>query len=178
MLYHLVAMADNRVIGKDNRLPWHFSSDLKNFKELTLGHTVIMGRKTFESIGRRPLAGRQNFVLSRTKKEDSESDRKQDNLKFFDSLETALKNISTSKAFVIGGATLYEQTIHKVDGIYLTHIHQNYEGDTFYPEIPPSFREKSRRKLQENPTLEVIFYEKQKSRIQSIVRPRNLEDLN
>lgn len=159
MLYHIVAMGRNRVIGKNNRLPWHFSSDLKNFKALTLGHTVIMGRKTFESIGR-PLPGRQNFVLSRSKRKDLSSEMNDDHLRFFDSLEEALKNIATPKAFIIGGATLYQQTMDRIDGIYLTQIDSTYDGDTFYPEISSSFKEESRQKLQDHPKLEVIFYQK------------------
>ena len=149
MLYHIVAMARNRVIGKNNKLPWHFSADLKRFKELTLGQTVLMGRKTFESIGK-PLPGRANFVLSRSAK----------GAPYFPSFKDALKKVETQKCFVIGGAEIYRQTLEKIDGIYLTFIHQDYEGDAFYPEIPPRFKEKSRELLQENPKIEIICYEK------------------
>ncbi|MBI3999372.1 MAG: dihydrofolate reductase [Candidatus Omnitrophica bacterium] len=156
MFYHVVAMAENRVIGKDNRLPWHFSSDLKHFKQLTMGNTILIGRKTFESIGK-PLPGRENFVLSRKKTGDG-------NVKFFGSFEDALKNVSTPNCYIIGGASLYQQSMTLVDGIYLTQIHAYYEGDTFYPEIPPHFKEKSKETLQENPKIEVIFYENTKKR--------------
>lgn len=151
MLYHVVAMADNRVIGKENRLPWHFSADLKHFKQLTLGMTVIMGRKTFESIGK-PLPGRQNFVLSRSKKSAAAS------LNFFTSLDEALRHVETPDAFIIGGADLYRQTLDRVDGIWLTRIQGHYDGDAFYPDIPKHFKEISRAFLQENPRLEIIFY--------------------
>ena len=156
MFYHVVAMAENRVIGKDNRLPWHFLSDLKHFKQLTMGNTILIGRKTFESIGK-PLPGRENFVLSRKKTGDG-------NVKFFGSFEDALKNVSTPNCYIIGGASLYQQSMALVDGIYLTKIHAHYKGDTFYPEIPPYFEEKSKKILQENPKIEVIFYENMKKR--------------
>ena len=154
-LYHVVAVANNRVIGKDNKLPWNFSSDMKYFKQLTTGGTVIMGRKTFESIGR-PLPNRENFVISRTKSGDAE------HLRFFGSIEDALKAVRTDKAFIIGGATLYGQTISAIEGIYLTRIHADFEGDAFYPEIPDGFKERTREALQENPKIEVIYYEKVK----------------
>ena len=157
MLFHVVAMARNRVIGKANRLPWHFTSDLKNFKRLTFGNTVLMGRKTFDSIGR-PLPGRQNFVLSRSRIAEAA------NLKFFDSLDRALASVATRHCFIIGGADLFRQTIDRVDGIYLTLIEASYEGGVFYPEIPAVFLEKSRVLLQENPNLYFIFYEN-KSRV-------------
>ena len=165
-LYHVVAAAENRVIGKDNKLPWHFSADLQHFKELTTGSTVIMGRKTFESIGK-PLPNRENFVISRTQGRFSDNQFQNKGLArtvpgvlWFDSIEVAIQNVQTSQAFIIGGASLYEQTMNLIDGIYLTKIHARYDGDTFYPEIPASFKEKSRRTLQENPLIEVIYYDK------------------
>lgn len=163
-IYHVVAMAQNKVIGKDNKLPWHFSADLKFFKALTTGHTVIMGRKTFESIGK-PLPNRENFVLSRSsykiiletfsKLRPEEAQR----VKNFESIRDAIQAVKTEKAFIIGGAEIYKQTIDKIDGIYLTLIHQDFEGDAFYPGVPAGFREVSREKLQENPLIEVIFYQ-------------------
>lgn len=157
MLYHIVAMARNRVIGKGGKLPWHFSSDLKHFKQLTLGNTILMGRKTFESIGK-PLPGRENFVLSRTLiPKEIKGDAP---VKFFRSLQEALKQVKTQNCFIIGGASLYQQTMTDIDGIYLTRIDMDYEGNTSYPEIPPSFKEKKRETLQKNPKLEVIFYER------------------
>lgn len=156
-IYQVVACSKNRVIGKENQLPWHFPSDMKFFKELTSGSTVIMGRKTYDSIPEkfRPLPNRKNFVLSR-----SENESENDSLFYFKTIDEALKAVSTEKAFIIGGASIYEQTQNKVDGIYLTFIHQNYEGDAYYPEVPKIFAEKSRQKLQDNPLLEVITYER------------------
>ena len=158
--FHVVAMARNRVIGKDNKLPWHFSSDLKFFKQLTTGSTVIMGRKTFDSIGK-PLPNRENFVLSRSAPLDPRfrGDDKR-GLRFFSSFEEAVKNVKTEKAYVIGGADIFRQTMEKVEGIYLTRIDADYPGDTFYPEIPDIFDEVSIEVLQENPKIEVIFYER------------------
>ena len=165
MLYHVVAMSQNKVIGKDNKLPWHFSADLKFFKALTTGHTVIMGRKTFESIGR-PLPNRENFILSRSsykviletfsKLKPEEAQR----VKNFESIREATQAVKTEKAFIIGGAEIYKQTIDKIDGIYLTLIHRDFDGDAYYPGVPADFTEISREKLQENPLIEVIFYQR------------------
>ena len=169
-LYHVVAAAENGVIGKDNKLPWHFSSDLKFFKQLTTGSTVIMGRKTFESIGK-PLPGRENVVLTRKSEIASSaspprndnsviaSERSErSNLVFCTSIEEALGKVRTFQAYIIGGENIYRQTLDKIDGIYLTKIYASYEGDAFYPEIPKTFKEKSKTLLQENPKIEVIFY--------------------
>ena len=155
-LYHIVAVADGGVIGKDGKLPWHFSSDLKYFKKTTMGCTLIMGRKTFESIGQKPLPGRENFVLSRHKKMEAE------NLRFFDSFEKALAEVKTEKAFIIGGGELFRHTLDKIDGIFLTRIHAPFEGDTFYPVIPKNFKESQKEILQEDPKIEALYLEKQK----------------
>lgn len=155
MLYHIVAVANNRVIGKGNQLPWHFSKDLQHFKKMTTDQTVIMGLKTFESLGCKALPGRQNFILDRSGQNPYPGQT------YFSTLEDALKNVKTERAFIIGGAELYRTSIDRADGIYLTRIHADYQGDVFYPEIPAAFKEKSREKLQEDPLLEVVFYEKQ-----------------
>jgi dihydrofolate reductase len=174
-LYHLVAMAEGRVIGKDNRLPWHFSSDLKNFKQLTMGNTILMGRKTFESIGK-PLPGRENFILSRHTPHPNplpkgERGRNAEislapgggegwgegELCYFSSIEEAVKSVRTPRAFIIGGAEIFRQTLDKIDGIYLTKIHAKYEGDAFYPEIPNSFKEVCSEILQDHPKIEFVF---------------------
>ncbi|MFT5207517.1 MAG: dihydrofolate reductase [Candidatus Omnitrophota bacterium] len=158
-LYQIVAMAENRVIGRDNALPWHFSSDMKHFRETTRGSTVIMGRKTFDSIGK-ALPNRANFVITRDSQAhaNKEFTDNSQSLRFFESIETALEAIDTPKAFIIGGQNLYDQTIHLVDGIYLTLIHQDYEGDAYFPAIPAHFKEKSRQTIQKDPSIDVIFY--------------------
>jgi len=155
MLYHVVAMARNRVIGQDNQLPWHFSEDLKYFKTLTSGSTVIMGRKTHESIGR-PLPNRQNFVLSRQARQSVH-----ENVRYFASLDEALRSNQTEKCFIIGGGDLFSQSLDRVDGVYLTEIDADFEGDTYYPELPDNFVEASRTRLQESPVLDAVFYKKQ-----------------
>src|SRR5689334_1728012 len=127
MIYQIVAMARNRVIGKDNRLPWHFPADLKHFKRRTMGQTILMGRKTYDSIGK-PLPGRENFVISRTQSKNS------DHLQFFDSIDKALAAVRTQDAYIIGGAEIFNQTLDRIDGIYLTRIDQDFEGDAHYPE--------------------------------------------
>lgn len=115
-----------------------------------------MGRKTFESIGQKPLPGRENFVLSRQKKMDRE------NLRFFDSLEKALAEVKTEKAFIIGGGELFGETLSKIDGIFLTRIDADFKGDTFYPAIPRDFKEGKREILQEDPKMEAVYLERQK----------------
>ena len=154
MIYHVVAVAKNGVIGKNGQLPWHFSADLKFFKALTTGHTVVMGRKTFDSIGKR-LPNRENIVISRQPHPGTPG------VQFAASIEQALKSATKGKIFIIGGGSVYRETAHLIDGIYLTQIHQDYEGDTFYAGVPGGFSEVSREKLQDNPPVEVIFYQRQ-----------------
>ncbi len=156
MLYHIVAVANNRVIGRGNQLPWHFPKDLQHFKATTLGQTVIMGLKTFESLGCKALPGRTNFILDHTGAKPYPGQI------FFPTVDEALKNVKTEHAFIIGGAMLYRTTIDRVDGIYLTRIHADYDGDVLYPEIPSDFLEKKKLKIQDDPLLEVIYYEKAK----------------
>ena len=153
MIYHIVAVAENGVIGKNGKLPWRFPADLKFFKNLTTGHTVIMGRKTFDSLGK-GLPNRENIVISRHPRPETAG------VKFVESVDQALRHAQKGKIFIIGGASIYRETAHLIDGIYLTRIHQDYEGDAFYSGVPTGFREVSREKLQENPPIEVIFYQR------------------
>lgn len=127
----VAAMGKNRVVGKNNKLPWYLPADLKHFKELTLGKPVIMGKKTFESIGR-PLPKRINIVLTR-----NENFNPQDCLTAH-SVEEALKSAGEAKeVMVIGGASVYAQFLPRTDRIYLTLIDADFEGDTYFPEINP-----------------------------------------
>ena len=120
-------MTNNRVIGKDNQMPWHLSDDLKNFKKLTLGKTVIMGRLTYDSIGK-PLPNRKNIVLSRSLK-----DKKVDVLS---NVEEALEVTSAEEeVFIIGGQDIYSQTIKKATKLYITMIDCEIKGDKFFPNI-------------------------------------------
>ncbi len=143
-----------------------------------MGSTVIMGRKTFESIGK-PLPGRENFILSRHTPHPNPLPKGErggnaeislapgggegggeGEIRYFSSIEEAVKSVRTPQAFIIGGAEIFRQTLDKIDGIYLTRIHAKYEGDTFYPEIPTDFSEKEKKLLQENPKIEFILLEK------------------
>ena len=151
MIYHVVAVAENRVIGHDNKLPWHFSSDLKFFKNLTTGHTVVMGRKTFDSIGK-ALPNRENIVISRTAHEPVAG------VTFVTSIGEALKKAQKGDTFIIGGASIFRETREALDGVYLTRIYASFPGDAFYAGVPEGFREVSRTPLQEDPKIEVLLY--------------------
>jgi dihydrofolate reductase len=127
----VLAVSDNGVIGRDNQLPWHLPADLRFFKQLTTGHTVIMGRKTYESIGR-PLPNRRNIVVSRQEGMGIAG------VEVYDSLGGALKAcIGEDEVFIIGGATIYTKALDLdiVDRIYLTQVHADFEGDTLF-EVP------------------------------------------
>lgn len=120
----ICAASRNGVIGKGNRLPWRLPADLKRFKRLTMGHTVIMGRKTFESIGK-PLPGRTNVVVTRQK------DFQARDCRVAHSLEEALHLCSPDQeVFVIGGGSIFQQALPLADRIYLTSIHHNFTGET------------------------------------------------
>jgi len=125
----IAAVAANGVIGSDNALPWRLPEDLKRFKALTLGHPVIMGRKTFESIGR-PLPGRRNLVITRN------AGYRADGCEVLDSLEAALAACagSTDEVFVIGGAQIYAEALPLAQRLYLTEIRRDYPGDARFPE--------------------------------------------
>ena len=124
----IVAYSKNRTIGKNNQLPWHLPADLKRFKQITLGKPIVMGRKTFESIGR-PLPDRRNIVISR-------GDKKFEGCELFSSLEAALLALKNeTEIMIIGGATLFAQALPFAQKIYATEIDADIEGDTFFPEI-------------------------------------------
>ncbi len=124
----VVAVAENNVIGKNNQLIWHLPADLKHFKKLTTGHTVFMGRKTYDSIGK-PLPNRRNVVISRSVNEI-------EGCEVAVSLEDALKLTSAeNEIFIIGGAEIYKLALTLANRIYLTQIHQSFDGDTFFPEL-------------------------------------------
>lgn len=127
----IAAASENNVIGKNNELVWHMPADFKYFKEKTKGHIIIMGRKTFESLGK-PLKYRTNVVIS------SKDDYLPEGTEKFDSLEDALKwssDQNEDEIFIIGGASVYKQAMRKANRIYLTRIHGKFEGDTYFPEI-------------------------------------------
>jgi len=134
-----VAVAENLVIGKDNDLPWHLPEDLKHFKELTLGKTVLMGRKTFESILKRlgkPLPNRKNVIISRQK-----DYKAPEGVLVFSSLDEAIKSLQED-IYIIGGAEIYKLALPLANLMYITHVHENYLGDAFFPAIKWSEWEK------------------------------------
>jgi dihydrofolate reductase len=132
MISLILAMDKNRLIGKNNDLPWHLPADLKYFKEVTSGHTVIMGRKTFESIGK-PLPNRTNVILT------TRADFQPEGCLVFHSVEQALSAIDKEEeAFVIGGAEIYKQFIPLADKIYITVIDHPFEGDAYFPDLDES----------------------------------------
>ena len=135
----IVAMSSNRAIGVNNTLPWHLSEDLKHFKSLTTGHTIIMGRKTYESIGR-PLPNRRNIVVSRN------LNTFYDGVEIVHSLEDAFSISSNDEeVFIIGGSNIYEQSLNLVEYLYITEIAKAFEGDAFFPEIDKSLLTESSR---------------------------------
>lgn len=126
----IVAMGENRMIGKNNQMPWHLPDDLKYFKAQTLNKPVVMGRKTFESIGARPLPQRPNLVISRN------PDFKAEGVQVFGSVDAALAALQDYPEIIImGGGQIYAQWIDQVDQLYITEVKASPEGDTFFPPI-------------------------------------------
>jgi len=127
----IVAKANNNVIGKNNQLIWHLPADLKHFKTITMGHTVVMGRKTYESM-MKPLPGRTNVVITRQENYHPEE------VIIKPSLEDALKDLKVEEVFIIGGGEIFKQAMALANKLYITEIHADFEGDTFFPEINPN----------------------------------------
>lgn len=126
----IVAFSENNVIGKNNNLIWHISEDLKRFKKITLNHSIIMGRKTYDSLSIKPLPKRKNIIIS------SNTDLKYDGAIVVNSISDALKLCKDEKEiFICGGATIYEKFIGFASKLYITKIFENFEGDTFFPPI-------------------------------------------
>ncbi|MEK6411083.1 MAG: dihydrofolate reductase [Acidobacteriota bacterium] len=127
----IVAMDEKRGIGKAGKLPWHLSADLKKFRALTMGHHMIVGRKTFESIGK-PLPGRETIVVTRNASFKPEACFVAGSVQ--DAIAMARERKET-EAFVIGGAQIYAQTLDAADRVYLTQVHAEVDADTFFPEL-------------------------------------------
>lgn len=126
----IAAMAEGRIIGKDNQMPWHLPADLAWFKKNTLNKPIIMGRKTYESIGR-PLPGRHNIVLSRQAGND-------ERVTWVTSAEQALAALGeTEEVMIIGGGNIYRQFLPQANRLYITHIEANLDGDTAFPDYSP-----------------------------------------
>lgn len=130
----IAAMANNRVIGKDNQMPWHLPADLKHFKKVTLGKPVIMGRKTYQSIGK-ALPGRRNIVISR------QGDAQSTDADWVQSVEQALALVQhEAEVMIIGGAEIYRQVLPMADTLYITDIDLTVEGDAFFPDYQAAGR--------------------------------------
>lgn len=126
----IAAVASNGVIGRNNTLPWRLPDDLAHFKHLTLGSPILMGRKTWESLGR-PLPGRRNLVITRNPAYVAEGGE------CHPGLEAAMAACaSAEKVFLIGGADLYRQAIDRADALYITEVHTDVQGDAFFPSMP------------------------------------------
>ena len=127
----LVAVATTGVIGRDGKLPWHLSGDLKRLKALSMGHHVVMGRKTFDEIGRKPLPGRTNVIISRSPIEA------QENVVPVATIDEAFAAIppSEDELFILGGAEIFRQTMHRATRMYITQVHADVRGDTYLPEF-------------------------------------------
>lgn len=152
----IAAMSENRAIGLKGGLPWHIPEDLKFFRDKTRGHPCVMGRKTFDSLGGKPLPGRLNVVITRQK-----DYRVPDGVEVYPNLEAALEALrprySGQEVFITGGGEVYSQAMSVTDRIYLTVIHSEFEGDAFFPPIPDHFREIEKRPGRDDGAVKYTF---------------------
>ena len=146
----LVAVSPEGIIGKDNTIPWHYSADLKRFKRLTTGNTIIMGRKTWESLPKKPLPNRRNIVITRSSIE---------NIECFNSIDDALQTCEGDVWF-IGGAGIYQEAMQKADLIDMTLVPDNVTGEKciYFPEIDKSWKEGETKTLDGEPKLKHKTY--------------------
>jgi dihydrofolate reductase len=146
----LVAVSPEGIIGKDNTIPWHYSADLKRFKRLTTGNTIIMGRKTWESLPKKPLPNRRNIVITRSSIE---------NIECFKSIDDALQTCEGDVWF-IGGAGIYQEAMQKADIIDMTLVPDNVTGEKciYFPEIDKSWKEGETKTLDGEPKLKHKTY--------------------
>ncbi|MCF6167219.1 dihydrofolate reductase [Lutibacter sp.] len=139
MITIIAAVAENNALGKDNKLIWHLPADLKRFKKVTANHHVIMGRKTFESLGK-PLPNRTNIIVTHNTNFSAE------NCIVVNSLQQALKAVKNDEnPFILGGAEIYKQAIEIADKLDITFVHHKFEADVFFPEIDKSVWKETRR---------------------------------
>lgn len=154
----IVAMSENRVIGVNNHLPWNIPEDLKRFKQITLNHPIIMGRKTFESIGR-ILPKRTNIVITRDRSYRVEGGAVVHS--FEEALEWARKSPGAEEIFVIGGSEIFKLALPLASRIYLTEVQWPFEGDAFFPDFPEGeYRETLREKISESPVANLRVLER------------------
>ena len=154
---HVVAMDQQRCIGKGNDLPWHIPADLKHFKAITQGGVVVMGRKTLESMGR-TLPKRVNWVITRDPDWSFEGTKVAYSIE--DALSQAVADVQTSEKpesiFIIGGGEIFKQTMNIADRLELTHVELDVQGDAYYPEIPAEFK-KVRSEKQQDENTGIVF---------------------
>ncbi|WP_026471197.1 dihydrofolate reductase [Alkanindiges illinoisensis] len=163
-IVHVVAMDEQHCIGVNNQLPWHLTEDLKHFKRITQGGVIVMGRKTYDSMGR-ALPNRVNWVLTR------DTSWQADQVKVAHTLDDILnqasadvKQLQLQSIFIIGGAEIFRQTLDIADRLELTHVSLDVQGDTFYPVVPKSFQAISRQPMQDEKTgvaFEFVRYQRQ-----------------
>jgi len=150
----IAAMAENRAIGNKNAIPWDIPSDQKRFRDITMGHVVIFGRKTFEIIGR-PLSGRKNIVLTRQR------DYRAEGAVVTHSLDEAFAACKDAgEVFICGGGMVFHETIALAQRVYLTIIHASFEGDVFFPEMPKYFIEIKREEITDMPPYSFVLFER------------------
>lgn len=138
----VAAIAQNNCIGENGKLPWNIKEDMEHFKNITMGHIVLMGRKTWESIPKkfRPLPQRKNIVITR-----QENYIVSEDVEVYSTLEAALEKYKDQNIMVIGGAEIYKQIFSKADVLEITHVHQPVEGDAFFPEIDKNIWQENKR---------------------------------
>jgi dihydrofolate reductase len=151
----IAALDQNRIVGNKNRMPWHISEDFKHFKSTTLNHPIIMGRKTFESIGSKPLPKRPHVIVSRTMPESSQVDVSR-------SLEDAIDKAKTyaDEVFICGGVEIYKQAIPLSDHMILSHIDGEHEGDAYFPEFDETEWHILKKDVRTGFT--IVYYERKK----------------
>ncbi len=148
----IVAMTPKRVIGQNNRIPWRLRGEQAWFKEMTMGHTILMGRKTFESIGK-PLSGRRNLVVTRTGNFAGV-----DLIRDLESFDPAPYELNGKEIFVIGGAEIYDALLDRCDSIYATIVKEEYAGDTYFPDFGSQFE--ISRTIRETPEYDIFCYKR------------------
>ncbi len=162
----IACMSQNRAIGKNNKLPWHLPEDLKFFKKKTTGHPLIMGRKTFESLSLKPLPHRLNIIITRNKQYTAPH-----GVFVFHTIKGAIhfcekqRDTWGDEVYIGGGAEIYHQTLSMAHYIYLTIVHKNFKGDTFFPKLDPDIFKEINRENYNTPPLPFSFFTYKNNRI-------------
>jgi dihydrofolate reductase len=161
MKISLIVVTDKkRGIGKNGLIPWHISEDFKRFKEVTTGHPIIMGRKTWESLPIKPLPGRTNIIVTQNSKLKIKNAKVTDSIK--NAIEVAKKQKGAEEVFIIGGGQIFNQAIDLADKLYLTKIHSVFNADTFFPDYDAKFKKIVFQKEGESNGLKYTFLELEK----------------